>query len=218
MSITSQLNDIKSNIPKNVTLVAVSKYQPIESIQEAYNAKQRIFGESRAQELVNKYKELPKDIEWHMIGNLQSTNVKYIAPFVSLIHSVHSLKLLDKINKEATKNNRIIDCLLEFHIAQEESKSGLYLEEAEILLESSEYTLFKNIRIVGVMAMASYTNDESQISKEFNILHNIFTLLKNKYFSSKPEFKEISMGMSGDYKLAIQAGSSMVRIGSSIFQ
>ena len=204
-------------LPGNVQLIAVSKTKPVEYIEEAYQGGQRAFGENRPQEMAAKYEVLPKDIEWHMIGQLQDKNVKYIASFVTLIHSVDSLKLLQKINKEAIKHERVIDCLLEFHIAEEETKSGLTEQEAEQLLENEEFRALDHVRIVGVMGIATYTENLSQIHKEFNHLHQIFEILKKKYFEADDRFKEISMGMSGDYRIAVEEGSTMVRIGSSIF-
>jgi len=215
--IAENLAAIKKTIPENVTLVAVSKTYPVENILEAYIAGQRIFGENKVQEMADKYPELPKDIEWHLIGHLQSNKVKYIAPFVSLIHSVDSLKLLQEIDKQASKNNRIIDCLLQFHIAKEESKFGLNIHEAENILNSHELKSMKNIRIVGVMGMASFTQDQTIIQTEFKTLKTIFDSLKSNHFANNNAFRIISMGMSGDYELAVQNGSTMVRIGSSIF-
>jgi len=217
MSVKDNLLKIKNTIPSNVKLVAVSKTKPLELIQEAYDAGYRIFGENRPQELKQKYEELPKDIEWHFIGHLQSKQVKYYASFVSLIHGVDSLKLLQAVNKEAVKNDRIIDCLLEFHIAQEESKFGLNIEDAFQILKSKEFAELKNIRVCGVMGMATFTDNKEQIRKEFKKLKNIFTELKKEFFADSDSFKEISMGMSGDYLIAIEEGSTMVRIGSSIF-
>lgn len=216
-SISENLKSVLRELPKDVELVAVSKTKPNEAIDEAYNAGQRIFGENRIQELVAKSEALPRDIEWHMIGHLQSNKVKYIAPFVNLIHAVDKTKLLAEINKEALKNNRVIRVLLQFHIAKEESKFGMSLDEAEELLSSDQFKSFENIEVVGVMGMATFTSDEDQVRNEFKNLKTIFGKLKDKYFQAKPSFKEISMGMSGDYKLAVDEGSTMVRIGSSIF-
>lgn len=215
--IKENLNFIQSTIPSNVTLVAVSKTKPISDILEVYNAGQRVFGENKVQEMTEKYEVLPKDIEWHLIGHLQSNKVKYIAPFVSLIHSVDSLKLLTEINKEAKKNNRVINCLLQFHVAQEETKFGLTVEEAKELLESKEFVEMQNISIVGIMGMASFTENTETIRNEFRLLENYFQLLKSHFFKFNGEFKEISMGMSGDYLIAIEEGSTIVRVGSSIF-
>jgi pyridoxal phosphate enzyme (YggS family) len=217
MSVKEQLLKIKDTIPAGIKLVAVSKTKPVELIHEAYNTGHKIFGENRPQELKQKYEQLPKDIEWHFIGHLQSKQVKYYAPFVSLIHGVDSLKLLQAVNKETLKNNRTIDCLLEFHIAQEESKFGLNIAEAEQILQSSDFGKLNNIRICGVMGMATFTDNVEQIRNEFKSLKNIFDKLKNDFFSDIDCFKEISMGMSGDYKIAIEEGSTIVRIGSSIF-
>ena len=215
--IKENLINIKNSIPYNVTLVAVSKTKPNELIEEAYSSGQRIFGENKAQELKNKAEVLPKDIEWHFIGHLQSNKVKYIAPYASLIHSIDSLKLLTEVNKQANKHNRIIDCLLQFHIAMEESKFGLSLEEVQELLTSNEFSSLKNINIVGVMGMASFINNEEQVRNEFASLKHIFNQLNNGFFQRSETFKTISMGMSGDYKLAIEEGSTMVRVGSAIF-
>lgn len=215
--IREQLHTILHSLPEHVTLIAVSKTKPVSAIQEAYNAGQRHFGENKVQEMSDKFPQLPKDIHWHLIGHLQTNKVKYIAPFVSLIHSVDSIKLLQEINKQAIKNNRVIDCLLQFHVAEEESKFGLSLEDAKDLLDSELYRELKNIRIVGIMGMASFTEDSNQIHQEFRELRSIFDELKNNFFSVQNSFKEISMGMSGDYQIAIEEGSTMVRVGSSIF-
>ncbi|MCF8360184.1 MAG: YggS family pyridoxal phosphate-dependent enzyme [Prolixibacteraceae bacterium] len=217
MSITGNLEKIRSTLPAGVKLVAVSKTKPNTTILEAYKAGQHVFGENKVQELVAKYEDLPKDIEWHFIGHLQTNKVKYIAPFVAMIHAVDSLKLLKFINKEAAKNNRVIDCLLQFHIAQEESKFGLSLETAREMLTSEMYQKMENVRIKGLMGMATLTDDEKQICNEFKLLKTIFDQLKTDYFSDKPSFSEVSMGMSDDYLLAIEQGSTIVRIGSTIF-
>jgi pyridoxal phosphate enzyme (YggS family) len=215
--VKDKLAFIQNQIPENVTLVAVSKTQPVRAIQEAYDNGQRVFGENKVQELVDKFPLLPNDIKWHLIGHLQSNKVKYIASFVALIHSVDSLKLLQEINKQALNNERIIDCLLQFHVAEEDTKFGLTLEEAKEFLDSIDFALLKNIRIVGIMGMASFTNDTNQVRSEFQALKNIFNQLKTDYFSTESSFKEISMGMSGDFQIAIEEGSTMVRVGSSIF-
>ncbi|NWJ50478.1 MAG: YggS family pyridoxal phosphate-dependent enzyme [Bacteroidetes bacterium] len=217
MSIIDNLNQIKTTIPANVTLVAVSKTHTAEAVLEAYSTGQRVFGENKVQELCAKQLILPNDIEWHFIGHLQSNKVKYIAPFITLIHSVDSLKVLTEINKEGIKNNRTISCLLEFYIASEESKFGLDLTEAEAMLENPIFKTLDHICIAGVMGMASYTDDQNIIKNEFRQLVSYFNQLKAKYFSACADFKEISMGMSGDYLLAIKEGSTMVRVGSSIF-
>jgi pyridoxal phosphate enzyme (YggS family) len=208
---------VKQTLKENVKLVAVSKYQPIELLEEAYEAGQRVFGESHALEVRDKAEAMPKDIEWHFIGHLQTNKVKYIAPFISCIESVDSLKLMQEINKQALKNDRVIDCLLQFHVAQEETKSGFSLEECEQVLSSDEFASLKNIRIIGVMGMATYTEDEKQIRKEFKTLVANFAYLKMAYFSANEEFKEISMGMTDDYQIAMSEGSTIVRIGSAIF-
>ncbi|MDG2226586.1 MAG: YggS family pyridoxal phosphate-dependent enzyme [Flavobacteriales bacterium] len=215
--INEKLATVKKNIPSNVTLVAVSKTKPNELIEEAYKAGQRIFGENKAQELKNKAEVLPKDIQWHFIGHLQRNKVKYIAPHTSLIHSIDSIQLLTEVNKQGLKNNRIIDCLLQFHIATEESKFGLSLEEATELLNSNDFLNLKNIKIVGVMGMASFINNEEQVRNEFIRLKDIFTQLNNNFFNQTGTFQTISMGMSGDYRIAIEEGSTMIRVGSAIF-
>ncbi len=217
MGIKENLKNILSDIPSNVQLVAVSKTKPNNFIQEAYDVGQRVFGENKVQELVKKHEDLPKDIQWHFIGHLQSNKVKYIAPFISLIHGVDSLKLLKTINKEAKKNNRVISCLLQVHIAQEQTKFGFDSNDVEKIVQEILSSDLSNINICGLMGMASYVNDEEKIKSEFNVLKELFNHLKNDYFSDKSYFKEISMGMSGDYKLAIDSGSTMVRIGSTIF-
>ena len=216
MSIQQNLLNIKSTLPENVTLVAVSKTKPIPDLMEAYNAGQRIFGENKIQEMVDKWEQLPKDIEWHMIGHVQTNKVKYMAPFVSLIHGVDSLKLLEEINKQALKNNRVIDCLLQIYIAEEESKFGLDEEELAALLASPTFKEMKNIRIVGLMGMATFTENLNQIKKEFTHLKSIFDRLQPLQ-TANCKLQTVSMGMSGDYQLAIACGSTMVRIGSSIF-
>ena len=215
--IKENLNKVRATVPNNVTLIAVSKTKPVTDLQEAYDAGQRIFGENKALEMRDKHQELPKDIQWHFIGHLQTNKIKYIAPFVSLIHSIDSISLLEAVNKEAIKNNRVIDCLLQFHIAQEDTKFGLDLEEARLLLESDSYKNLKNINIVGVMGMATFTDDVNQVRSEFKSLKNIFDFLKENYFNEDTAFKEISMGMSDDYKIAIEEGATMVRVGSKIF-
>ncbi|GEL11353.1 hypothetical protein SAMN05192550_2022 [Flavobacterium glycines] len=221
MSIQFNLHDIKSTLPENVTLVAVSKTKPVSDLMEAYNAGQRIFGENKIQEMVEKWEVMPKDIQWHMIGHVQTNKVKFMAPFVSLIHGVDSLKLLQEINKQALKNDRIIDCLLQMHIAEEETKFGLNEEELSALLNSNEFQEMKNIRILGLMGMATFTDNQKQIRKEFTHLKSIFDKLQSLNTDSDNyrncQLNTISMGMSGDYKLAIECGSTMIRVGSSIF-
>ena len=219
MSISLNLSKIKSEIPSHVTLIAVAKTHPFEKIKEAYDAGHKIFGENKVQEMVAKQPELPGDVEWHLIGHLQTNKVKYIAPFVKLIHAVDSLKLLKEINKEALKNNRVIDCLLQIHIAKEETKFGLSFEEAEALLRSEEIKKFKNINIVGLMGMATNTEDENIIRNEFRSLKGFFNKVKNTplFNIHHSSFKTLSMGMSSDYKIAIEEGSTMIRVGSAIF-
>lgn len=215
--IKENLNKVRATVPNDVTLIAVSKTKPVADLQEAYEAGQRIFGENKALEMRDKHQELPKDIQWHFIGHLQTNKIKYIAPFVSLIHSIDSISLLEAVNKEAVKNNRVIDCLLQFHIAKEETKFGLDIEEAEEMLKSDSYKNLNNINIIGVMGMATFTDDVNQIRNEFKSLKNIFNILKERYFQDKESFKEISMGMSDDYPIAIEEGATMVRVGSKIF-
>jgi pyridoxal phosphate enzyme (YggS family) len=215
--IKAQLEEIRSSLPATTVLIAVSKTHPIERIMEAYEAGQRDFGENKVQELVEKYEALPKDIRWHMIGHLQSNKVKYIAPFVHLIHGVDSFNLLKEINKQGQKNGRQITCLLQFHIAQEDTKFGLSLEEAKAFLAGPEFSLLDHVRICGVMGMATFTENTAQIRQEFQNLHAIYQQLQSSYFSSNSEFKEISMGMSDDYPIAIEEGSTLIRVGSKIF-
>ena len=217
MSISKNIEQVLKSIPERVKLIAVSKTKPKEDIVEAYEGGYRIFGENKPQELKQKFEDLPKDIEWHFIGHLQTNKVKYIAEFVHLIHAVDSLKLLKEINKQALKHNRVINCLLQFHIAMEESKFGYGLDEAREMLNSEEFKNFEGINIVGVMGMATFTDDQDQVRSEFKQLKTNFEILKTEFFKDKADFKEISMGMSGDYELAIEEGSTMVRVGSSIF-
>jgi hypothetical protein len=218
MSISKNLNNIKSELPAHVTLVAVSKTKPVADLMEAYDAGQRIFGENKIQEMTDKWEVMPKDIEWHMIGHVQTNKVKYMAPYVSLIHGVDSLKLLQEINKQAAKNNRVIDCSLQVYIAEEESKFGLDEQELEEMLKQVQHDKenFKNIKIVGLMGMATFTENQNQIEKEFKHLKTIFDKYK-KLNTEHCQLNTLSMGMSGDYQLAISCGSTMVRIGSSIF-
>jgi PLP dependent protein len=217
MSITGNLKQLYREIPKGVKIVAVSKTMPVELILEAYREGHRIFGENRTQEIISKQPVLPGDILWHFIGHLQTNKVKYIAPYVEMIESVDSLKLLQEIDKQAVKYSRRIKCLLQFHIATEETKFGLDLQEAELMLMSREYAEMKNIIICGVMGMASFTEDEALVRQEFRVLKAVKNQLKNKFFMDQPEFCEISMGMTGDYKIAIEEGSTIVRIGAGIF-
>jgi PLP dependent protein len=201
----------------NTQLVAVSKTKPNEQLMVLYDKNQRVFGENYVQELVDKYASMPKDIDWHFIGHLQSNKVKYIAPFVAMIHSVDSFKLLQEIDKQAFKNNRIIKCLLQFHIAEETSKFGFDTEGSDFFLKNEALSDLKNVELCGVMGMGTFTDDKTQVRKEFQLLKRIFDDLKATYFADKPNFKDISMGMSDDYQLAIAEGSTMVRIGSLIF-
>lgn len=215
--IKENLEEIKATLPEQVTLVAVSKTKPVSDLQEAYNAGQRIFGENHALEMRDKHEVLPNDIQWHFIGHLQTNKIKYIIPFVTLIHSIDSANLLEAVNKEARKHDRIVDCLLQFHIATEETKFGLDLDEARELLNSEAFREMQNIRICGVMGMATFTDDTEQVHNEFRNLKSIFDTLKHDYFANQPQFKEISMGMSDDYPIAIEEGATLVRVGSKIF-
>ena len=216
MSITQNLQNIKATLPPSVTLVAVSKTKPVPDLMEAYDAGQRIFGENKIQEMVDKWEQMPKDIEWHMIGHVQTNKVKYMAPFVSLVHGVDSLKILQEINKQAAKNDRIINCLLQIHIAEEETKFGLDESELNNLLTSAEFQEMEHIQILGLMGMATFTDNQNQVKKEFQNLKSIYDNLK-PLNTKKCKLNTVSMGMSGDYQLAIECGSTMVRIGSSIF-
>lgn len=204
-------------MPEGITLVAVSKTKPISDLQEAYDAGQRTFGENYPQEMRDKHEVLPQDIQWHFIGHLQTNKIKYIIPYVTLIHSIDTANLLEAVNKEAKKHERVVDCLLQFHIAQEETKFGLDLDEARQLLESEAFKAMENVRICGVMGMATFTDDKTEVRKEFKHLKAIFDILKKEYFANQPQFKEISMGMSEDYLIAIEEGATMVRVGSLIF-
>lgn len=218
MSIADNIRRLKNETSENdVSLIAVSKTKPNEDILEAYNAGQRLFGENHVQELVEKYEQLPKDIEWHLIGHLQSNKVKYIASFISMIASVDSLKLLQEINKHAERNNRTIDCLLQIYIADEETKFGLGFDETIELLRSEEFSSLKHIRIRGLMGIATNTDNEKQIKEEFYELKTFFNGIKQSFFRKEDAFDTLSMGMSADYKLAIGQGSNMVRLGSTIF-
>ncbi len=216
-TVTAKIEELLKEIPKDVTLIAVSKTHPVRVIQEAYDGGYRIFGENRPQELKEKYALLPKDIEWHMIGQLQKNKVKYIAPFVSLIHSVDSLSLLKVIEKEGKKNERVIPFLLQLKVAQEETKSGLSYEEAEKLLNSEEYKQMANVKCCGVMGMATFTYDKEVVRSEFVQLRKYFNLFRQKFFSESKDFSQLSMGMSGDYRIAVEEGSTMIRVGSQIF-
>jgi pyridoxal phosphate enzyme (YggS family) len=218
MSIADNIKSLKNETNAiKVQLIAVSKTKPVEEIMEAYDAGQRVFGENMVQELVDKYEKLPKDIKWHLIGHLQSNKVKYIAPFISLIQSVDSLKLLQEIDKHAQKNNRVIDCLLQVYIADEATKFGLGFDEVIELLRSDEYTELSHVRIRGLMGIATNTDNEKQIKDEFYELKIFFDGIKQSYFRQDPTFDVLSMGMSSDYKIAIEQGSNMVRLGSTIF-
>jgi len=209
--------DFLDSIPKGIKLVAVSKTHPIETIQQAYNKGLRVFGESKPQEFFNKYNELPKDIEWHFIGHLQTNKVKFVVPFVELIHSVDSAKLLIEINKEAEKQNRVIKCLLQVHIADEKSKFGFEIDELQKYLATKEFRNFKFVKIVGLMGIATFTDNTEQVRNEFHTIKNVFNNLKTTIFASDSEFCELSTGMSDDYEIAISEGSTIIRVGSLIF-
>jgi len=217
MSIQSNIQSIRTHIPSHVRLVCVSKFNPNESILEAYETGERIFGESKVQELCGKYETLPKDIVWHFIGHLQTNKIRYIVPFVSLIHGVDSYKLLTEIDKQAAKAGKTINCLLQVHIAQEETKFGFSPEELYEMFEAGAWEQLNNIQICGLMGMATYTVNKDQIRREFNGLKTLFDQVKHQYFSDDSSFCELSMGMSDDFQIAIEEGSTLVRVGSSIF-
>ena len=217
MSITSSIRQLQQSLPASVQLVAVSKFNPIEALQEAYDAGQRLFGESQAQELVPKAQQLPDDIKWHFIGHLQTNKVKYIAPYVACIESVDSLKLMKEINKQAEKIGRVIPCLLQFHVAMEETKSGFTKEKCEAVLSSDEFLSLRNIRIDGVMGMASNVEDEARVRQDFRQIALLFAHFKVHFFADSPHFKHISMGMTHDYPIAIEEGATLIRVGSGIF-
>ena len=215
--IKENLEKIRATVPEGVTLVAVSKTKPISDLQEAYDAGQRVFGENYPQEMRDKHEVLPTDIQWHFIGHLQTNKIKYIIPFVTLIHSIDTANLLEAVNKEAKKHDRVVDCLLQFHIALEETKFGLDLDEARQLLDSEAFKQMDNVRICGVMGMGTFTDNMDEVRKEFKHLKGIFDTLKRDYFADQPQFKEISMGMSEDYPIAIEEGATLIRVGSKIF-
>jgi len=217
MNINNNIITVRQNLPAAITLIAVSKTQPVEAIEEAYATGQRVFGENKVQELAPKYEALPKDIQWHMIGHLQSNKVKYIASFVHLIHGVDSAKLLEEINKQAIKAGRTLDCLLQVHIAEEETKFGFSPEEVNTFLQSPGFSSLANIRILGLMGMATFTDDKEQVKREFGGLKALFDRLKASSLPPQVQMQELSMGMSGDYALAIEQGSTMVRVGTAIF-
>lgn len=217
MNINDNLLKVKSSLPPHVTLVAVSKTKPVADLMEAYNAGQRIFGENKVQEMTEKWEQMPKDIEWHMIGHVQTNKVKYMAPYVSLVHGVDSLKLLAEINRQAAKHQRVISCLLQIHIAEEDTKFGLDEAELDALLKSEDFREMQNIKISGLMGMATFTDDQVQIRKEFTYLKAVFERLGQQPPTFNFQLSTLSMGMSGDYQIAINCGSNMVRIGSSIF-
>ncbi len=216
-AISENISIIRHQLPPEVRLIAVSKTKSVSDILEAYNAGQRSFGENRVQELLTKKDSLPRDTEWHLIGHLQTNKVRSVVPFIGMIQSVDSFRLLETIDSEASDSDRVVDCLLQIHIAEEETKFGFSMTELHENLGSGKGTQLKNIRICGVMGMATFTNSTDKVRKEFKYLHDCFNVLKDKYFGSAPSFREISMGMSGDYEIALQEGSTMVRIGSLIF-
>ena len=215
--VKGHLREVRSRLPEGVCLVAISKHHPVEYLQAAYEEGQRVFGESHEQELRQKVEVLPNDIQWHFIGHLQTNKVKYIAPYVSMIEAVDSLKLLKEIEKQGAKNNRVIDVLLELHIAEEETKYGLTLDACRQLLEEGEWRNMAHVRICGLMMMASYVEDEAQIRQEFRTAHNFFDEVKQRYFAESPYFTQRSWGMSHDYPIAVEEGSTMVRVGTAIF-
>jgi len=217
MNIAENITQVQNELPEGVRLVAVSKFHPNEAIEEAYRAGQRIFGESKVQEMTAKYESLPKDIEWHFIGHLQTNKIKYIVPYVALIHGIDSYKLLAEVNKHAVKANRVVDCLLQLHIAREETKFGFSFDECREMLASGEWKALHNIRICGLMGMATNTENAEQIKAEFCSLNSFFQEVKSKWFADSESFKELSMGMSHDYREAIAAGSTLIRVGSKIF-
>ncbi len=217
MNIKENLSFYNDQLSEGVKLIAVSKTKPVETVLEAYQAGQRVFGENKAQDMADKQAKLPTDVQWHFIGHLQTNKVKLIAPFVNLIHAVDSLKLLKEINKQALNNNRVIDCLLQFHIAEEDTKFGLNMQESSEILSSQEFNALSNVRITGVMGMATFTKNTQQVSREFKQLHQNFLQLKSTFFANEISFCEISMGMSDDYKTALNHGSTMIRIGTGIF-
>lgn len=217
MSIADKLDSIKATLSQGVELVAVSKYHPVEDILEAYRIGQRIFGENIVQELREKQPQMPKDVQWHFIGHLQTNKIKYIAPFVSLIHSVDSVKLLNEINRQAMKCGRVIDCLLQIHVAKEETKFGFSIDECRQMLQEGAWRNLSGLRLCGVMCMASYTDDAAQVRAEFKSVYDFFVESKALYFAEAPEFSIRCYGMSHDYTIAIEEGSNMVRIGTAIF-
>ena len=217
MSIASSIQQLRSSLPEGVNLLAISKYQPLEALQDAYDAGQRMFGENHIQEMAAKAAALPKDIEWHFTGHVQTNKIKYMAPFVSLIHAVDSFRLLREIDKHAAKHNRVIDCLLQIHIAQEETKYGLTIDECRQLLTTEPWRELQHVRITGLMAMGSNTDDMNQVRSEFRQMKQLFDELKTTYFANEPSFCQLSEGMTDDYPIAIEEGSTIVRIGSMIF-
>ena len=217
MSVEQNITALRKDIPAGCTLIAVSKMQPVEKVLEAYETGHRVFGENKAQEMASKYQALPKDISWHMIGHLQTNKVKYIAPFVTLIHSIDSIRLLGEVNRQALKSKRVIRCLLQVHIAEEETKFGFSPEEILSLISSDVWNELQNIRIEGLMGMATFTDNQEQIRREFRSLKSLYEKLRSIPLPAVVGMKELSMGMSGDYKIAIEEGTTMVRVGTAIF-
>ena len=217
MNIAENLQQVLSELPDGVRLVAISKFHPNEAIEEAYRSGQRVFGESKVQEMTAKYESLPKDIEWHFIGHLQTNKIKYIVPYVALIHGIDSYKLLVEVNKQAEKAGKVVNCLLQLHIAEEETKFGFSFDECRDMLAESEWKTLSNIQLCGLMGMATNTDDNEQIEKEFCSLSSFFKEVKDSWFADTEAFRELSMGMSHDYHQAIAAGSTLIRVGSKIF-
>lgn len=217
MSIAEEIKQITANLPEGVKLIAVSKFHPVEAVMEAYDAGQRLFGENKVQEMTAKHEALPTDIQWHFIGHLQTNKVKYIAPFVAMIHSIDSLHLLIEVNRQAEKAGRIIDCLLQLHIAHEDTKFGMTFDECRAFLQDRAWKLLKHVRICGLMGMGTNTDDMEQVDREFASLQSFFQELKDSWFKDEPAFKELSMGMTDDYPIAIRHGSTFIRIGTQIF-
>ena len=217
MGIAEEIKQITANLPKDVRLIAVSKFHPVEAMMEAYDAGQRLFGENKVQEMTTKHEALPADIQWHFIGHLQTNKVKYIAPFVAMIHSIDSLHLLEEVNRQAEKAGRVIDCLLQLHIADEETKFGMTFDECRAFLQDGAWKQLEHVRICGLMGMGTNTDDMEQVDREFGFLQSFFQELKESWFKDEPAFKELSMGMTDDYPIAIRRGSTLIRIGTRIF-
>ena len=217
MSIAEEIKQITANLPEGVKLIAVSKFHPVEAVMEAYDAGQRLFGENKVQEMTAKHEALPTDIQWHFIGHLQTNKVKYIAPFVAMTHSIDSLHLLIEVNRQAEKAGRIIDCLLQLHIAHEDTKFGMTFDECRAFLQDRAWKQLKHVRICGLMGMGTNTDDMEQVDREFASLQSFFQELKDSWFKDEPAFKELSMGMTGDFEVAVEEGATMIRVGTAIF-